>query len=119
MRARNSAPQNNAHNNGVLSDTLLPIGISYTKIALRTSTKKVPLGGYNDDNGRPRRHPCQCRLSLDSASDWRRLHGDERQSTIRMDVLRPRHSKAVRLGSRFDPVGFHTLRPFRNLARAG
>jgi hypothetical protein len=40
--------RNDAHNSAVLIDTLLPIGISYTKITLRTSTKKVPLGGIYD-----------------------------------------------------------------------
>ena len=35
----------------------------------------------------------QRRLSLDAALHWRRLHGDDSQSSIRLDVLRYRHSK--------------------------
>jgi hypothetical protein len=41
MSTGTDIPQNHAHNDRLFGGYLLPIGISYTKITLRTSTKKV------------------------------------------------------------------------------
>ena len=44
------------------------------------------------------------------------LHGDDRQSAIRLDVLRSRYSEDVPLGTRGDPNRLHPVRPVRDLA---
>src|SRR4051794_35199105 len=46
-------------------------------------------------------------VSLDPIGHWRCGDGDDRQLSIRLDLLRPRHSKEIRMGSRIDPVGLH------------
>src|SRR5882672_5020495 len=75
-----------------------------------------------DDGHGSRSGPCssprQRYLPLDAIGYRGRRDGDDRELPIWLDVLRPRHSEKIRLGSRLDPVGVHALRSVRNLAGA-
>src|SRR3954471_5666207 len=74
--------------------------------------------GYGAGNS-PYGHARQRYVSLDAVGGWRRRDGDDRQLSIWLDVLRPRHSEELRMGSRIDPMGVHALRAVRDLAGAG
>src|SRR3954468_7174177 len=92
-------------------------------VTLDTSTEACPwdFGRSYDGNGSghgARSSTCQRYLSLDAVGHRRSRHGDDRELSIWLDILRPRHPEEIRMGPRIDPVGIHPLRAVRDLAGA-
>ena len=102
----------------------LSLGIRNTTMhrSARHQREAHALGRFNDRHGSrdgSRERTRQRQLSLDATGDRRRRDGDDRQLSIWLDVLRPRHPEEIRMGSRLDPVGVHAVRAVRDLAGAG